>query len=126
MNITHRYNTEFDFDGGVLYYSTDGGTTFVLVADNAMLTGSLYSSSGAQCTRRSPCDSATVLDQVKCFTGKSGGFDQEDFVVTTLNLPRSLQTGDRLALKFSFLSDKSSAPVGVNGWVITSITIFGC
>lgn len=100
LSFWHNYRTETKYDGGVLEYSTDGGTTWVdarpLFMRNPYTTA---------------MDASTTLSGRTAFSGNSEGF-----IPSLLNLS-SLGTTP-VQFRFRFATDNG---VGVEGWYVDDI-----
>lgn len=99
----HSYNTEANFDGGIVEISTNGGSSWVDLGSRMFENG--YNSSIPNSDQTS-----TQL----AFSGPSGGY-----VKTSVNL--SSYAGDLVRIRFRFLSDQA---VGGEGWYIDDVYIY--
>jgi hypothetical protein len=108
LSFWHRWNLENTFDGAVLEFSTNGGTTWT-DAGAAILTngynGTISSSFGSPISGR------------QAWTGNPNG---TNFVQTTVNL--AAFAGQNLLIRFRTADDSSVAPTG-GGWWIDDIAV---
>jgi N-acetylneuraminic acid mutarotase len=108
LSFWHRWNLESTFDGAVLEFSTNGGTTWA-DAGAAILTngynGTISSSFGSPISGR------------QAWTGNPNG---TSFVETTVNLNGF--ANQTLLIRFRTADDSSVAPTG-GGWWIDDITV---
>jgi hypothetical protein len=100
LSFWHNFRTETLFDGGVVEYSTDGGTTWVDASSLFLSTGYTYA-----------MDASTTLANRRSFSGNSKGFGQ-----TLVNLA----TLGTTPVQFRFRMETDGA-VGVEGWYIDDI-----
>lgn len=102
LSFTHNYNTESNWDGGVVEISTNGGTTWTDL-------GNFITSNGYNNT----LGTGSALAGRKAFTGNSSGFK-----TTTVDL--SSFRGQSIRIRFRFASDVNT---GGTGWYVDNITI---
>ncbi len=112
----HRYQTEPHFDGGVIEYSLNGGTTW-------QDTGPYFIENGYPSAISSNSDSTnSPLLGRAAFTGNSDAqFDTTGFIHSAIRLP--LAGSQSLLLRFRFASDGGVAGPGIDGWYVDDITI---
>ncbi len=108
LSFQNFYDTELDWDGGVLEISiNDSAFTDILAAGGSFLSGGYVGQLFA---------SGNPLAQRSAWHGSSGGY-----INTVVDLPASAD-GQNIALRWRFGSDSS---VGGLGWRIDSISIDG-
>jgi extracellular elastinolytic metalloproteinase len=100
LSFWHNFRTEPQFDGGVVEYSADGGSTWTDASPLFLNTGYTYT-----------MDATTTLSGRKSFSGYSKGFEQ-----TMVNLA-SLGTTP-VQFRFRMETDQGT---GVEGWYIDDI-----
>ncbi|MGI8788670.1 MAG: FG-GAP-like repeat-containing protein [Pyrinomonadaceae bacterium] len=103
ITFKNKYITEATFDGEVLEYSTNGGTTWTDVITG----GGTFVSGGYNTTISS--DFQNPLSGRMAWTGDSSGY-----ITTVVNLPASL-SGQTVQFRWLMASDSSVASTGV--WV---------
>lgn len=103
LTFRHWFNTESNYDGGVLEVSTNGGTTWTDVRPN-ILTGSYTAL----------MDTSTVLTGRRAWSGNSGS----SFIKTKVNL--TPYANQNIKLRFRFNSDLGTK---LEGWYIDNIAI---
>ncbi len=111
--FAHRFDTEANYDGGVVEYSTNGGATWsdaaALRESGQAYTGTILSSS--------PEANSPLLGRL-AFTGSSGA----GFVATTYNLtPLAGQSNVRW--RFRSATDGGAF---VDGWYLDDVTFYAC
>jgi len=107
LHFRHAYDFESGFDGGVIEYSTSGGSVWAdagLLAVNNGYNGTLSSSFSNPLGGRS------------AFTGSSSGY-----IATRINL--TSQAGNPLLLRFRVGTDTS---VDDLGWLIDDVQVYTC
>jgi hypothetical protein len=108
LSFWHRWNLESTFDGAVLEFSTDGGTTWTdagpMILTNGY-NGLISSSFGSPISGR------------QAWTGNPNG---TNFVQTTVNLASF--AGQNLLIRFRTADDDSVAPTG-GGWWVDDISL---
>ncbi len=104
LSFWHSYDTEANFDGGVVEVSTDAGTTWSDLG--AAMTQNGYSGT-ISLSHQSP------IAQRNAFTGNSGGF-----VKTVVDL--SSVAGSDALFRFRMASDVS---IGGNGWRVDDVEL---
>jgi uncharacterized repeat protein (TIGR01451 family) len=105
LAIWHSYNTEADYDGGVIEISTDGGVNW-----NSL--GALMMGNGYNSTLSNEFDNP--IGGRDAFSGNSNGY-----VRTVINL--SSFAGQSARIRFRFGSD---AGVGGEGWYIDEVYVY--
>jgi extracellular elastinolytic metalloproteinase len=100
LSFWHNFRTETLFDGGVVEYSTNGGSTWTDASPLFLNTGYTYA-----------MDASTTLNGRKAFSGNSKGFEQ-----TLVDLS-SLGT---TPVQFRFRMETDNG-VGVEGWYVDDI-----
>ena len=113
IGFYHRYNTEATYDGGVVEYSTNGGTTWIDAGPYFIEHG--YPSSITTATTSS-------IAGRPAFTGNSDTqFSTTGFVHSTIRL--ALSGPQSLLIRFRMVCDPSVGGTGINGWYIDDIVI---
>ena len=102
LSFKNQYNTESGFDGMVLEFSTNGGTTWTDIVAG----GGSFVSGGYNATISSSFSSPIAGRQA--WSGSSGGY-----VTTLVNLPASLN-GQSVKFRWLMASDSSVSATGVN------------
>ena len=110
ISFKNSYNTEVNFDGMVLEYSTDGGTnwTDVITGGGAFVSGGYNSPLSA--------DSTNPLPGRRAWSGSSGGY-----IDTVITLPASLN-GQNVRFRWVLGTDDS---VTVEGVRIDNVQVLG-
>ncbi len=106
LSFWHLYNCESGYDGGLVEISTDGGITWLDVADKFTMngySGTISSNYGSYIAGR------------KAFTGNSGG---SAFINSTINL--AAYAGKAIKIRFVFASDNVG---GGDGWYVDDIKL---
>ena len=114
ITFYHRYETEANYDGGVVEYSLNGGTTWIDAGPHFIENG--YPASIYTAGTDSP-----IAGQ-DAFTGDSDEqFDTTGFIQSKIYLT---STGSQsLRLRFRFVCDGGVGGPGINGWYIDDIFI---
>ena len=107
VSFAHRYDTETDWDGGVLEISMNGGAFLDILA-----AGGAFVSGGYSATLR---NSVNPLSGRDAWTGDSGSF-----VSTLVNLPSSA-AGKSVRLRWRLGNDDS---VSYDGWYVDTVMVF--
>lgn len=102
LRFQHRYNTEANYDGGVLEYTTNGGANWTDAAP-------LFTAGGYPAT----LNSGSALGGRPAWAGDSGGW-----VETQVNL--SSLAGQTVQFRWRFASDAS---VSDEGWYVDDVVI---
>ncbi|HEX6852126.1 MAG TPA: trypsin-like peptidase domain-containing protein [Candidatus Polarisedimenticolaceae bacterium] len=109
LRFKHRYNTEANYDGGVLEYTTNGGTNWIDAAP-------LLTSNGYVAT----LNSGSALAGRSAWAGDSGGWLEVHADLDSL-------AGQNVQFRWRFAADAS---IGDEGWyvddVVISSTSYGC
>lgn len=116
LTFRHNYNNEFEWDGGILQISLDGGATYVDILDSGA--GARFIEGGYPYTlKNSSADGNTNLLQSRAaWTGTSNGF-----ITTTVQLPAAAAGKNVL---FRWLAGADSAFTVTNsGWTIDDVKI---
>jgi hypothetical protein len=114
ITFRHSYNTEFEWDGGILQISVDGGA-YVDILDSGA--GAKMIEGGFDFVLVSSADGNTnLLSNRPAWTGNSGGF-----ITTTIQLPASA-AGKNVQLRWISGSDSAFTPVG-SGWTIDNVAL---
>jgi bacillolysin len=110
MVFYHHYDLEYQKDGGVVEYSSDGGATWidagVLIDEKKLIDYNSYDSSIAS--------AGSVLDGRQVFTGRSNGY-----ISTRLNL--TSLAAKTVKFRWQFASDGSGHQLG---WWLDDIWIY--
>lgn len=114
LTFRHSYLSEFEWDGGVLEISINGGA-FVDIVDAG---GTFETGSYNWAFTRTADGNTSVLQSRAGWMGNSNGF-----VTTTVNLPAS-SYGQSVRFKFRAASDSSTTVTGSH-WRIDSIVLNG-
>ena len=114
IGFYHRYNTEATWDGGVVEYSVNGGTSW--------LDAGAYFTEHGYPSAISPISGTGIAGQ-PAFTGNSDTqFGGSGFIHSTIRL--MLDGPHSLLIRFRMACDANTgAPTGINGWFIDDITI---
>ncbi len=104
LSFWHWYNTEKNYDGGVLEISTDGGTNWADL-DTKMILGYYNSKIAA--------DAGTSITNRKAYSSNSNGF-----IKTDVNL--SSYAGQSVLLRWRFVTDNGTA---ATGWFVDDILV---
>lgn len=113
IGFYHRYDTEATYDGGVVEYSTNGGTTWIDAGPNFTEHG--YPSSITAATNSS-------IAGRPAFTGSSDTqFNTTGFIHSTVRL--ALSGPASLLIRFRMACDGSVGGAGINGWYIDDVVI---
>ena len=114
ISFYHRYETEANYDGGVVEYSFDDGTTW-------MDAGPYFIENGYPATIFTAGTNSPIAGQ-DAFTGDSDEqFDTTGFIHSTILL--SGGEGEELLLRFRFACDGAVGGPGINGWYIDNILV---
>jgi extracellular elastinolytic metalloproteinase len=109
----HRYQTQGNFDGGVVEYSFNGGSTWTDAGRDFIENGYPGSISN---------NSGTAIAGQRAFSGTSDiQFDTSGFIQSIIAL--SPGDNDSLSLRFRFVTNASTGGGGINGWYIDNILI---
>jgi uncharacterized repeat protein (TIGR01451 family) len=113
LTFRQSYNTEFEWDGGVLEISLDNGATFT----DILTAGGTFVEGGYTFALISSVDGNTNALQLRAaWTGTSGGY-----ITTKVKLPA---TAAGKNVKFRWLSGTdSSTTVANNGWFIDNVAL---
>lgn len=113
ISFNHRYATEATWDGGVVEYSFNNGTTWIDA-------GPLFTEHGYPSAISG--NSGTSIAGRQAFTGTSDTqFNTNTFIHSTIRvLPGAATT---LLVRFRFVCDANTAGPGINGWYIDDILI---
>lgn len=113
IGFYHRYNTEATWDGGVVEYSINGGTTWLDAGPYFTEHG--YPSSISNI-------SGTAIAGRPAFTGNSDTqFSATGFIHSTIRLV--LGAPQSLLIRFRMVTDANTAATGINGWHVDDIII---
>jgi hypothetical protein len=119
LSFKNRYDTEMDWDGGVLEISIGGGPFTDIVAAGGSFIANGYNSVMTAASQ-TPDYTPNPLNGRNGWSGNSGGY-----ITTTVRLPASA-AGQNVQLRFRFGNDDNTAGVGPNsGWNIDNIQVFG-
>lgn len=111
VNFRHKFNTEAEWDGGVLEVSIAGGAfADIITAGGSFVTNGYNSILGV-----SP---PNPLGGRPAWSGDSAGY-----ITTTARMPASA-AGQNIKLRWRFGTDSNTAPVG-GGWNVDTITFAG-
>jgi hypothetical protein len=114
IGFYHRYNTENHYDGGVVEYSVDGGTTW-------LDTGPYFTEHGYPTTIYTAGTNSPIAGQ-PAFTGNSDTqYSVTGFIHSTIRLV--LGGSQNLLIRFRFACDGSVGGTGINGWYVDDIII---
>ena len=119
VTFRHRFDTEQDWDGGLLEISIGGGSfTDIIAAGGAFISNGYNSTMTAAAP--SPNYTPNPLNGRQGWTGNSSGF-----ITTVVRLPAAAN-GQNIRLKFRAGSDDNTTGVGPNpGWYIDTMTVNG-
>ena len=114
ISFKHRYQTEAQYDGGVVEYSINGGTTWLDAG--AFFVEHGYPDAISSTNTDSP------LAGRDAFTGNSDTqFNANGFIRSRIKL--STAPGQSLLIRFRFACDGGVGGSGINGWYIDDIYI---
>ncbi len=105
LAVWHSYNTEADYDGGVIEVSTDNGNTWSDLG-NAMLENGYNT--------RLQTGFSNPIEGRNAFSGSSNSY-----IKTVINL--SAFSGQRVLVRFRFATDIG---VGAEGWYIDEVFVY--
>ena len=105
LSIRHHYDTEANYDGGVVEISTDGGTVWADLGPG--MTKGSYNGTLSTCC-------SNPLGGRAAFTGNSGGY-----IETLIDL--NSYAGQNVLVRFRMASDDT---VAANGWFVDDVTLF--
>jgi hypothetical protein len=116
LSFRHSYNSEYEWDGGVLQISLDGGTTYLDILDSGE--GARFIEGGYNYVlKNSTADGNTNLLQNRAaWTGNSSGF-----ITTKVQLPVSA-AGKSIRLRWIAGAD-SAFTVTNSGWTIDNVSL---
>lgn len=106
LSFWHLYNSESGYDGGLVEISTDGGTTWLDVADKFTMNG--YNG-------KISANYGSYIAGRQAFTGNSGG---GAFINSKINL--AAYSGKAIKIRFVFASDNVQ---GGDGWYVDDIKL---
>ncbi|MEO6131123.1 MAG: M36 family metallopeptidase, partial [Saprospiraceae bacterium] len=113
IGFNHRYNSEATWDGGVVEYSVNGGTTWLDA-------GPYFTEHGYPSTISS--SSGTGIAGRAAFTGNSDTqFGVTGFIHSTIRL--LLGSPQSLLIRFRMVCDANTGVSGINGWFVDDIII---
>jgi uncharacterized repeat protein (TIGR01451 family) len=113
LTFRHSYNSEFEWDGGVLEISLDNGTTFT----DILTAGGSFVEGGYTFALVSAADGNTnPLASRAAWTGNSGGF-----ITTRVKLPATA-AGKTVRFRWYSGADSASTPAGA-GWFIDNVAL---
>jgi hypothetical protein len=114
LTFQHRYDTELEWDGGLLEISINGGAfQDIIAAGGAFIANGYNRKLGANGVNN-------PLAGRNAWSGNSNGY-----VTTSVILPAAA-AGQNVQIKFRFGADDNTAGVGPNpGWYIDNIQILG-
>ena len=108
INFYHRYQTQRNFDGGVVEYSFNGGTTWLDAGPHFIKNGYPGSISS---------NTTSAIAGQRAFSGTSDSqFDTVGFIQSTILLTPG--ASDSLLLRFRFVTNQNTGGSGINGWFI--------
>ena len=113
IGFYHRYNTEATWDGGIVEYSINGGTTWLDA-------GAYFTEHGYPSSINAL--SGTALAGRPAFTGNSDAqFGASGFIHSTIRLV--LGGPQSLLIRFRMTTDSNTGASGLNGWYVDDIVI---
>jgi len=113
IGFYHRYNTEATWDGGVVEYSINGGTTWLDA-------GPFFTEHGYPSAISTI--SGTSIAGHAAFTGNSDTqFAASGFIHSTIRF--ALGGPQSLLIRFRMVCDANTGVTGINGWFIDDILI---
>ncbi|MEP6648086.1 MAG: M36 family metallopeptidase, partial [Saprospiraceae bacterium] len=113
IGFNHRYNTEATWDGGVIEYSVNGGSTWLDA-------GPYFTEHGYPSNISS--SSGTGIAGRAAFTGNSDTqFGGSGFIHSTIRL--LLGNPQSLLIRFRMVCDANTGVTGINGWFVDDIII---
>ncbi|HEY9282258.1 MAG TPA: M36 family metallopeptidase [Pyrinomonadaceae bacterium] len=117
LTFRHSYNSEFEWDGGILQISLDGGTSYFDILDSGA--GARFVEGGYPYTLKSsaaPDLNTNPLQNRAAWTGNSNGF-----ITTTVQLPAAA-AGKQVRFRWIAGSD-SAVNVTNSGWTIDNVAL---
>ncbi len=106
LSMDVRYNTESGYDGMALYYSLDGGTTWIIIGSNGDPTGTnWYNNTGIDGLNDSYVDVSADPD---AWSGDNSGWETASIV-----LPAALENNPSVMFQVRFGSDSALDDDGV-------------
>ena len=113
INFYHRYQTQRNFDGGIVEYSFNGGTTWIDAGPHFIENGYPGSISS---------NTTSAIAGQRAFSGTSDSqFDTVGFIQSTILLTPG--ASDSLLLRFRFVTNQNTGGSGINGWFIDDVYI---
>jgi len=113
INFYHRYQTQRNFDGGIVEYSFNGGTTWIDAGPHFIKNGYPGSISS---------NTTSAIAGQRAFSGTSDSqFDTVGFVQSTILLTPG--ASDSLLLRFRFVTNQNTGGSGINGWFVDDVHI---
>ncbi|HKR02720.1 MAG TPA: M36 family metallopeptidase [Pyrinomonadaceae bacterium] len=113
LTFRHSYNSEFEWDGGVLEISLDGGTTFT----DILTAGGTFVEGGYTFALVSSADGNTnPLFSRAAWTGNSNGF-----ITTRVKLPAAA-AGKNVRFRWIHGADGGTTPANA-GWFIDNVAV---
>ncbi len=113
IEFYHRFETEFHWDGGVVEYSIDGGSSWIDA-------GPYFTQNGYP--DAITFESSSELAGRAAYTGNSDTlFSTSDFIISEIELCLPQET--ELLLRFRFATDGTVGSFGLNGWYIDDIMV---
>ena len=114
IGFYHRYNTEANYDGGVVEYSVNGGTTWLDA-------GPYFTENGYPASIYTAGTNSPIAGR-PAFTGNSDvQFNATGFIHSTIRL--TLGGPQSLLVRFRMTCDAGVAGTGINGWHVDDIVI---
>ncbi len=113
IKFYHRYQTQRNFDGGIVEYSFNGGTTWIDAGPHFIENGYPGSISS---------NTTSAIAGQRAFSGTSDSqFDTVGFIQSTILLTPG--ASDSLLLRFRFVTNQNTGGSGINGWFIDDVYI---
>jgi Zn-dependent metalloprotease len=123
LNLEHYFNTEGEWDGGIIEYSVNGGPYAQLPAGRLTVNGYNYELNSNLDGNNNPL--ALFSGNRIAFTGfnNPGDFPNETFLQSRANLTGLVSGGDTVRLRFHFGQDFC---FGTDGWYIDTVQVYSC
>jgi len=114
ISFDHRYETEANYDGGVVEYSINNGATWIDAEP-------YFTQNGYPATIATAGTNSPIAGQ-NAYTGNSNTqFNTNGFIHSTIIIP--FFSDNPLLVRFRFVTDGSVGGTGINGWYIDNILI---
>lgn len=113
IRFYHRYQTQRNFDGGVVEYSFNNGTTWIDAGPYFIENGYPGSISS---------NTSSAISGQRAFSGNCDSqFDTVGFIKSTIVLTPG--ASNSLLLRFRFVTNPTTGGGGINGWYVDDVVI---